>query len=175
MAVELGRGAATLGAMSASTATLTRAHTEFSSQRGTFAAGRRLLHALTRAATADRVVLWAGSLLFCLVVMHIALKRVPFLTPLHPLYQLRKRRSTALAAAGKPEHAQLLLVPPAAPASPPAPAPPPAATAAAAPIVAFDSQSGDAAPWAVVTADGAAPATAEAAEDVTPPTLHADL
>lgn len=129
MAAELGRGAATLGVMGASTATLQRAHSEFSSQRGTLASGRRLLHALTRAATADRVVLWAGSLLFCLVVVHIALKRVPFLTPLHPLYQLRRRRAAALAAT-KPHAAPAAGLwtpspPETLPVLPPLPPPPP--------------------------------------------------
>jgi hypothetical protein len=172
MAAELGRGAATLSTMGTSTATLSRAHTEFASQRGALAAGRRLLGALTRAATADALVLWAGTALFCLVVAHIALKRVPLLTPLHPLYQLRRRRAAALAQgkAGAPAAVVLTQAAGAAAAAveaqqraPPPPVPPPAAAEAPA-AQAEAPRFGDAATaWADAPQAGAA-AAAQASE-----------
>jgi len=90
MAAELARGDATLAVQAGSNAQLRATHGELGQQKGALAAGRKSLKALNAAARADAAVLWAGSALFGLVVAHITLKRVPLLTPLHPLYQLRR-------------------------------------------------------------------------------------
>lgn len=137
MAAELSRGEATLGVQQESLATLRKTADEHGAQKAHVGAARRSLAALTRSAAADRLVLWLGSGLFALVVLHISLKRVPFLTPLHPAYQFRQYR---LAVAQRRAAAQLSPAPalgfsggadvtPSEPAAalpePPAPPPPP--------------------------------------------------
>jgi hypothetical protein len=118
MAAELGRGEATMQVQSSSFAALRRTKDEFESQRATLGRGKKSLSTLTRAAHADRIVLWAGSIFFCLVVIHIALKRVPFLTPLHPLVIARRMRGVPTSSKHVP------LAPPPMP-PPPVPIPPP--------------------------------------------------
>ena len=102
MAAELGRGEATMQVQSGSFAALRRTKEEFDSQRSTLAKGKKSLGTLTRAAHADRLVLWVGTAFFCCVVLHISLKRVPFLTPLHPLVMARRWRGAAALAAKHP-------------------------------------------------------------------------
>jgi len=87
MTAELGRGAATLTQLGASTATLRAAGSEFSGQKATLSSGRRLLGAVARSAHADALVLWGGALFFALVVLHITFKRTPGLAALHPLHR----------------------------------------------------------------------------------------
>ena len=84
MAAELSRGGATLSVQAASAGALTQAAGQYDAQRGALATGRGSLSALRRAASADRAILWVGSLLFCGVVTHIGIKRTPFLARLHP-------------------------------------------------------------------------------------------
>lgn len=124
MAAELGRGEATMQVQSSSFAALRRTKDEFESQRATLGRGKKSLSTLTRAAHADRIVLWAGSIFFCLVVIHIALKRVPFLTPLHPLVIARRMRGAPTSSKHVPQ-ALPPLPPPSVPISPPPPPPPP--------------------------------------------------
>ena len=82
---------------SGSFAALRRTKEEFDSQRSTLSKGKKSLGTLTRAAHADRLVLWVGTAFFCCVVLHISLKRVPFLTPLHPLVMARRWRGAVAA------------------------------------------------------------------------------
>ena len=110
MAAELGRGEATMHVQSGSFAALRRTKEEFDSQRATLDKGKKSLGTLTRAAHADRLVLWIGTAFFCCVVLHISLKRVPFLTPLHPLVVARRWRGAAAAAA---KHQGAVVAPPA--------------------------------------------------------------
>jgi hypothetical protein len=110
MAAELGRGEATMHVQSGSFAALRRTKEEFDSQRSTLAKGKKSLGTLTRAAHADRLVLWVGTAFFCCVVIHISLKRVPFLTPLHPLVIARRWRGGAAMVA---KHHGAVAAPPA--------------------------------------------------------------
>jgi|APGre2960657444_1045066.scaffolds.fasta_scaffold00759_4 hypothetical protein len=125
MAAELARGAATLGAQGASNAQLRRAGEEFAGQRTALRKGKRSLSTLTRAAAADRLVLWLGSALFALVVLHITFKRVPLLTPLHPAVLLRWGAKGAV----QPQNLQAISREHvSSPPPPPPPPPPPAAS-----------------------------------------------
>jgi hypothetical protein len=78
---ELEHTSATLAALETSSATLKDANDEYGSQRARIKQSHKLLTKMHRSSILDRVAMWAGIILFSLVVLYIVLKRAVYFVP----------------------------------------------------------------------------------------------